>query len=152
MNKPAISRRTLLRGLGTAIALPWLEAMSRPAPLIASPVLKPVLPDGPPVRAAFLYVPNGMHMPHWKPERSPTEDFETPKILEAVKQFHDQTTIFSGLTLNGARALGDGGGDHARSVASFLTGAHPRKTHGDNIKNGRLVQLFFWQAPNNQKV
>jgi hypothetical protein len=47
--------------------------------------------------------------------------------------------VLSGLTLNGGRALGDGPGDHARSVASFLTGAHPRKTNGKDIKNGISV-------------
>ena len=47
--------------------------------------------------------------------------------------------MLSGLTLNGARALGDGGGDHARSVAAFLTGAHPKKTDGADIHNGVSV-------------
>ena len=47
--------------------------------------------------------------------------------------------ILSGLALDGARAHGDGGGDHARSVASFLTGAHPRKTNGADIQNGVSV-------------
>ena len=47
--------------------------------------------------------------------------------------------VLSGLTLNGGRALGDGAGDHARSVASFLTGAHPKKTDGKGIRNGQSV-------------
>jgi hypothetical protein len=121
--------------MGTALALPWLEAMAGPAPLIAglsAPLKKP------PVRMAFLYVPNGMHMPDWKPQGD-ERNFEMPKILKPVAEFRDHMTVFSGLSLRGAKALGDGGGDHARSVAAFLTGAHPKKTHGDNIRNGKSV-------------
>lgn len=137
----SLSRRTMLRGIGAAVALPWLEAMSGPSPLIssvASAAVKPVA-AGPPVRMGFLYVPNGMHMPDWKP-RGPSETkFELPKILEQFKDHRQQMNVITGLALNGARALGDGGGDHARSVASFLTGAHPKKTHGSDIRNGISV-------------
>jgi len=52
----------------------------------------------------------------------------------------------TGLTLDGARDHGDGGGDHARSGASFLTGAHPRKTDGADIKNGVSVDQVAAQA------
>jgi len=136
-----LSRRTMLRGIGAAVALPWLEAMSGPTPLIssvASAAVKPVA-AGPPVRMGFLYVPNGMHMPDWKP-RGPSETkFELPKILDKFKDHRKQMNVITGLALNGAEALGDGGGDHARSVAAFLTGAHPRKTHGSEIRNGISV-------------
>ena len=127
-----ISRRTVLRGLGIAVGLPWLEAM---VPLRASegePTRKP------PVRMAFLYVPNGMHMPNWTPEATgPLADL--PATLQPLADFRSSLTVLSGLTLNGARALGDGGGDHARSAAAFLTGAHPRKTDGADIHNGVSV-------------
>lgn len=133
LHNKKLSRRTLLRGMGATIALPWLEAMAGPTPLIAG-ISKPV--STPPVRMAFLYVPNGMHMPDWTP---PSGNLEVPTILQPVADFKDQMTILSGLSLNGANALGDGGGDHARSVAAFLTGAHPKKTYGDNIRNGKSV-------------
>ncbi len=83
---------------------------------------------------AFLYVPNGIHMPAWTPTET-GQDFELPPTLAPLAQYKSQLTVFSGLTLNGARALGDGGGDHARSVAAFLTGAHPKKTNGADIHN-----------------
>ena len=134
MNKPKISRRTVLRGLGTAIALPWLEAMASPAPLIASTTHRTAIVS-PPVRMAFLYVPNGMHMPDWNPTGN-GKDFKQQSIMEPIADFRDKMNIFKGLSLRGAKALGDGGGDHARSVASFLTGAHPKKTHGSDIRNG----------------
>ena len=57
-----ISRRTVLRGLGTAMALPMLEAMA-PAATPATRAGAAAFPN----RMAFLYVPNGMHMPAWTP-------------------------------------------------------------------------------------
>lgn len=125
-----ISRRTLLRGLGTAIALPTLEAMLPGTCFGAQPK--------PPVRLAFLSVPNGMHLPDWTPDGKGTE-FEFKSILEPVAKYRSNSLILSGLTLNGGRALGDGPGDHARCAASFLTGAHPKKTHGADIHNGISV-------------
>ena len=125
-----ISRRMVLRGLGTAIALPWLEAMS-PVTSVWGSEQKGTKP---PVRAAFVYVPNGMHMQDWIPEKEGT-DFEIPSILQPLADYRSDMTVLSGLALDGARAHKDGGGDHARSVAAFLTGAHPRKTDGANIQN-----------------
>jgi hypothetical protein len=113
------------------MALPLLEAMV-PSRLRAAPN------DRPPVRMAFLYVPNGMHMPDWTPQGTGSE-FELGPILQPLTAYKSEMTVLSGLTLNGARALGDGGGDHARSVAAFLTGAHPKKTDGADIQNGVSV-------------
>jgi len=125
-----ISRRTLLRGLGTAIALPTLDAMLPNTSFGATPK--------PPVRLAFLSVPNGMHMPDWTPDGTGS-DFKFKSILEPVAKYRGNALMLSGLTLNGGRALGDGPGDHARCAASFLTGAHPKKTHGADIHNGISV-------------
>lgn len=138
MTQPIISRRTVLRGLGTAIALPWLEAMASPAPLIAN-VTRRTQQAAAPVRMAFLYVPNGMHMPDWMPQGPGDADFELQSIMKPIAEFRDKMNIFDGLTLRGAKALGDGGGDHARSVSAFLTGAHPKKTDGKDIRNGISV-------------
>ena len=124
-----ISRRTLLRGCGTVIALPWMESIAAAANVGRAA-------DQPPVRIAFFYLPNGMRMSHWTPLGKEESGFDTPKIFEPVEKYLDQTTIVSGLSLKGANSLGDGPGDHARSVAAFLTGAHPRKTSGSKIKNG----------------
>ena len=126
-----ISRRTVLRGLGTTIALPWLEA-ALPRTSRAAEAAQP------PVRMAFLCVPNGAHMPDWTPDKEASE-FQLKPILEPIAKFKSQMLQLSGLTLNGGRALGDGPGDHARSCASFLTGAHPKKTHGADIHNGVSV-------------
>src|SRR3954465_11225180 len=118
-----ISRRTLLRGLGTTMALPWLEAMG---PLTSwGGEVAPKTPA--PNRLAVLYVPNGKNMADWTP-KTEGAGFDLPAILEPLKDLRGDFSILTGLTADKARANGDGGGDHARALASFLTGTQPRKT------------------------
>ena len=149
MNRKMLSRRTVLRGFGTALALPLLESMTLAAPLVCSSnIVRPSVVK-PPVRMAFLYVPNGMNMTDWIPDK-PGPDFTVPKILEPVAEFKDAMTIISGLGLDGAKAHKDGGGDHARSVAAFLTGAHPKKTFGTDIRNGKSVDQVAAEAIGDQ--
>src|SRR5689334_6758664 len=120
-----LSRRAVLRGLGTAIALPWLEAMAPVAARADSPGRGAVAPA--PLRMAFLYVPNGVHMRDWTPAEAGAR-FAMPATLKALEPFRDDMLILSGLAQSNAAPLGDGGGDHARSLACFLTGVHPLKT------------------------
>ena len=126
-----ISRRTVLRGAGAALALPWLEAMT-PLAAAAEPSRGAIAG---PKRMAFFYVPNGVHMPDWRPKKE-GKDFELPPILQPLAPVKDQLLVLSGLEQHNGKALGDGPGDHARSLSSFLTGAHPYKTSGANIKVG----------------
>jgi hypothetical protein len=134
-----ITRRAVLRGLGVTMALPWLEAMSRPT--VAGVEAESKAPR----RMALLFVPNGMHMPDWTPEKEGPLD-ALPKILEPLEAHRSDLLVLSGLTLNGARPLGDGPGDHARCVAAFLTGSHPRKTNGKDIHNGISVDQVAAKA------
>lgn len=127
-----ISRRTILRGLGVGVALPWLEAMS-PALSLAAPIAV-----APPKRMAFFYVPNGIHMAGWTPEKEGT-DFELPEILRPLESHRDHLLVLTGLTCDKARANGDGPGDHARAMSAFLTGAQPKKTDGSGIRAGVSV-------------
>ncbi|MDB4756014.1 DUF1552 domain-containing protein [Mariniblastus sp.] len=140
LSKNNISRRSVLRGLGTVVALPALEAMGSSLGPSTGPsrALSASSASDAPKRMAFLYVPNGMHMDEWTPS-SEGASFELKNILRPVEKYQSKMNVLSGLTLNGARPLGDGGGDHARSVAAYLTGAHPRKTGGKDIKNGVSV-------------
>lgn len=131
-----ISRRTILRGMGTALALPWLECML-PGPGLMARQVGRATSDAP-LRMAFLYVPNGMHMQDWTPAEV-GRDYELTPILQPLADLKSKFNVLSGLELDGGYAHGDGGGDHARSVASFLTGAHPRKTDGTDIRNGPSV-------------
>jgi hypothetical protein len=131
-----IPRRTFLKGLGTVLALPMLEAMVPPARLLAAngSAAANVFPK----RMAFVYVPNGANMADWTPAAFGT-DFQLPYILEPLKPFQKDLLVMSGLAQKNAAALGDGGGDHARAASTFLTGCHPRKTPGADIKAGISV-------------
>jgi hypothetical protein len=120
-----LSRRTVLRGLGAAVALPVLDSMT-PAFAAASE---------PPRRLGFVYVPNGVVLADWTPKGEGT-DFELSRILRPLEPVKDDLVVLSGLAHKNGEALGDGPGDHARAGGSYLTGAHPHKTAGADIKNG----------------
>jgi hypothetical protein len=125
-----LPRRTFLRGLGAAIALPALDAMT---PALATPAAKSA-----PLRLAFTYVPNGVTLPDWTPTGTGA-GFELPRILAPLAPHRDDVLVLTGLAQKNAYALGDGPGDHARAAAAYLTGVHPRKTAGADIQNGVSV-------------
>jgi hypothetical protein len=133
-----LSRRTVLRGLGTALALPLLESMV-PARLLAAEA-----PAGP-RRLAFFFIPNGAHMPDWTPAEEGSS-FELPPTLASLADVRDYVLVPSGLAQQKADANGDGPGDHARSAATFLTGRQAYKTDGANIKIGVSVDQVAAQA------
>jgi hypothetical protein len=129
-----ISRRTALRGLGTAIALPLFDGMLGPP---ATAAADSVAQAGP-LRMVFVYVPNGIHMQDWTP-KTEGEGFELPSTLEPLAPFKNDLCVLSGLTQQKAEANGDGAGDHARALASYLTGRQARKTAGADIRIGVSV-------------
>ncbi len=133
-----LSRRTVLRGMGAAVALPALEAMAPAGAFAAAGGPKP------PLRMAFLMTPNGVNVQHWFPSAEGT-DYEFPKTLRPLAPFRDRLLVLSGLTHDKARANGDGPGDHARSAAAFLTGCQPRKTDGAEIRAGVSVDQLAAQ-------
>ena len=143
ITRKSLSRRSILKGLGAAIALPVLDAMT-PAFAAASKVVDGAAPR----RMAFMYVPNGIIMDQYTPATAGA-DFQLPRILEPLAAYREDFMILSGLTLNGGRALGDGAGDHARAASSFLTSAHPVKTAGADIKVGVSVDQMAAQAVGN---
>lgn len=87
---------------------------------------------------AFLYVPNGCNMADWTP-KTEGADYELPAILKPLEGVRSKFSVLTGLTADKARPHGDGGGDHARALGAFLTGAQPRKTDGTDIKAGTSV-------------
>jgi hypothetical protein len=123
------SRRTFLRGLGTMLALPALESFGSRALAATAAAAKP------PVRMAFLYVPNGVHLPDWTPTTEGA-DFQLPWSLQPLQPVKGEVTVLTGLTQDRGRANGDGAGDHARAAASWLTGAQPLKSEGSEIRAG----------------
>jgi len=121
-------RRTFLKGLGTAVALPFMESL---APARAAG-------GGAPLRMAFVYIPNGVNMADWTP---PGEGplGALPKILQPLQGLEKDFQVLSGLAHRKADPNGDGPGDHARASASFLTGVQARKTAAVDIHCGVSV-------------
>ena len=133
-NQLLLSRRTMLRGIGATLALPWLEAMGPLTSWAGNTTLSEAAPN----RMAFVYVPNGINMADWKPKVE-GELGELQKTLQPLAAYKRDFSILTGLTADKARANGDGGGDHARALSAFLTGTQPRKTDGTDIRAGVSV-------------
>lgn len=143
----SLPRRTFLKGLGTALALPVLESMSPLTSRAASGASASL-----PRRTAFIYVPNGANMPDWTP-KGLGANAEFPMILEPLKPHQKELLVLSGLMQDKGRANGDGAGDHARASASWLTAAQPRKTQGADIRVGVSVdQLIAQQIGQNTRL
>lgn len=132
-----LSRRTVLRGLGVSLALPWLEATGT---IAKAAVVAPA-----PTRMAFIFVPNGVVLDHWTP-KTEGYGFALPSTLEPLASVKDDLLVLTGLTHDKGRANGDGAGDHARSASVFLTGSQPRKTDGEKIRSGISVDQMAAQA------
>ncbi|GDX91811.1 MAG: DUF1552 domain-containing protein [Planctomyces sp.] len=129
-----ISRRTVLRGTGAVVSLPWLEAMGPRLAWAEGGKAETAAPN----RMAFLYVPNGVNMADWTPQQEGV-DYQLPAILEPLSGVRQKLQVLSGLTADKARPHGDGGGDHARALSAFLTGSQAFKTDGTNIRLGVSV-------------
>ena len=133
----ALPRRTFLRGVGAAMALPVLDSMF-PSRISAARLARSA-----PIRLGYVYTPNGIigcssKSPRqflWTP-KTEGADFEFGPTLKSLEPFRDNIVVFSGLAQVTGRALGDGPGDHARATATFLTGVHPRKTGGADFRLG----------------
>lgn len=91
-----ISRRAVLRGLGTTLALPWLEGLASATEGAANLAAGANASVEVPLRMAFFYVPNGVHIPSWIPEKIGTE-FELPSILQPLSPFRDSLNVLTGL-------------------------------------------------------
>lgn len=138
-----LDRRLFLRGVGAAVALPYLDAM---APAFAATRR---LDSNTPRRLAFVYIPNGVIQEAWTPLATGA-DFEFTRVLKPLEPYRDDLLVLSGLTHNNGRALGDGAGDHARAASSFLTGIHPKKTAGADIQLGVSVDQVAAEAIGDQ--
>ena len=141
ITKMALPRRTFLRGIGAAFALPLLDAM---VPALSTTVKG----AGKPLRVGFIYVPNGVAMNdalnYWTPKGSGT-GFEFSPILQSLAPYRDRLTIVSGLAQKQAESLGDGNGEHTRACATWLNGIHPKKTEGSDIRLGATADQLAAQ-------
>ena len=131
ISKKMLPRRTVLRGLGTALALPMLDAMVPALSGISGRAAEPVR------RLGWVYCPNGMAMDAWMPAAKESLDLST--TLSPLAPYRDQTVVVSGLAQGQAEALGDGNGEHTRATATWLNGVHPRETEGADVRAGKTA-------------
>ena len=133
MNRKIISRRSTLRGLGVSFALPFMESFARSSSTNI------------PLRMGFTYIPNGVIMDDWRP-RTTGVLRELPSSLKPLQDYKNDFQVLSGLDHTKANANGDGGGDHARANATFLTGCQAKKTAGKDIRIGISVDQIAAEA------
>ena len=133
MTSSKMTRRSILRGLGVSLAIPSLESLAVGGV------------SGIPLRMGFTYIPNGVIMDEWRPlETGPLKSL--PNSLQPLQNHTADFQVISGLNHTKAYANGDGGGDHARANATFLTGCQARKTAGKDIKVGVSVDQIAADA------
>lgn len=143
MSQPSLARRTVLKGLGVSLSLPFLEAMW---PTCGFTAPNSTIPR----RLGFVFFPNGALMQKWTPTREGTSYELSPSLMPLAKA-RNKINILTGLAHDNANRKNDGDGDHARSAAAFLTGARAHKSGGvqggvsvDQVaasKIGRLTRL-----------
>jgi len=137
----AVDRRLFLKGVGVCLGLPVLESIFAAPLRAAATAAAPdpgVTASGAPLRMAFVYFPNGANQKHWWPVGEGT-DFSLGPTMQPLTGLRDKLQIVGGLDLHEADPGNDGGGDHARANATFLTGARARKTDGSDIHVGVSV-------------
>lgn len=113
ITKKALPRRTFLRGVGTALALPVLDAM---VPALSAKTTSPL-------RLGFVYIANGVIQNQWIPAKEGI-GFELTPILQPLAKVRDSINVLSGLAHLQADTFGDGTGDHPRASAAWLSGVH----------------------------
>ena len=91
-----------------------------------------------PLRMGFAYIPNGVILPQWR-TTGEGRKYNLSPSLRALEPFKNDIQALDGLDHKKANANGDGGGDHARANATFLTGCQARKTAGSDIRIGVSV-------------
>lgn len=134
-SRSTLSRRTVLRGVGAALALPWLEAMV-PAAAQAAAMPENSTENGPhadplnaaPVRMAALFVPNGVRQDKWTPSGEGTE-FQLSPTLKPLEQLKSELLVLTNLW-NQASNVGDG---HYVKTSGFLTCTTINKSLGIDL-------------------
>ncbi|MCX7283532.1 MAG: DUF1552 domain-containing protein, partial [Novosphingobium sp.] len=134
LRRAPLSRRTMLRGLGTSMALPFLEAMM-PGARAADVAQRPK-------RLQVFFTPNGMTMGKYRPAGTGA-DFVLSPTLAPLKPHRNDILVVSGLGHPQAAAFGDRPAGHGRSCPAFLTGTHARQTEGPDIRCGVSMDQVF---------
>ncbi len=139
LTSKSLARRTVLRGLGATLTLPFLDAMLPAFSLRAHAAVKPVH------RFQTFYVPNGMAMQYWSPQGEGSA-FELSPILEPLAPFRNQMLVLSGLRANWNYI-------HAGASGSFLTGTtRGGRNEVEVIADVSMDQLLARQFANDTQV
>ena len=136
ITKKALPRRTILRGLGATIALPFLDAMAPALTATARSAANPV------PRLGFFYVPNGMFLPNFHPKGPGGKNFELSPTLTPLEPFRDQLVVLSGLSNRGVVSPNEGGGVHTRAHGGWLSGILPKRTEGADLLAGKTIDQY----------
>jgi hypothetical protein len=139
ITKKHISRRTVLRGIGATLALPFLDSMVPAATAMAQTAASPK------PRFVGCFVPHGMAPGYWIPSTEGALAAELPFNFKPLEPFRAQTVIFSGLHSRSAEPPpGVTGADHWVASA-FLCADKPKKTAGADVYNGTTIDQIIAQ-------
>ena len=136
ITKKALPRRTVLRGMGSLVALPLLGAMVPALTATGHTAAAPIS------RLGFFYAPNGMFLPNFHPTGNGGRDYKITRILGPLKDYREQMIVVSGLSNNGLVSPNEGGGVHTRAHGGWLSGVLPKRTEGADIEAGKTVDQF----------
>jgi len=142
VTRKALSRRTVLRGFGAALSLPFLDAMS--------PAFAAGRQSDLPLRLAWFYVPNGIDMRHWTPAEEGPLVGQLPELLAPLEPVKKEVLVLSNLTANWGRPLLVGAGDHGRALAAYMTGMEVYRTACADLKLGVSADQIAANAVGNR--
>ncbi|MXY18312.1 MAG: DUF1552 domain-containing protein, partial [Acidobacteria bacterium] len=136
VTKRYLPRRTVLRGLGATIALPFLDAMAPALTAVAKTAAQPI------PRMGFFYVPNGMFLPSFHPAGDGGKNFELTPTLKPLEPFREKIVVVSGLSNSGVVSTNEGGGVHTRAHGGWLSGVLPKRTEGADLRAGKTIDQY----------
>jgi Protein of unknown function (DUF1552) len=141
ITKKHLPRRAFLRGVGATVALPLLDAMLPAATALASTAAKPQ------PRYTFVHLPHGAIMGQWTP-KTVGKDFDITPILEPFRPYQRYMTVVSNLDHKMATSQSpeEAAGDHDRTASVFLSGAHVKRTAGQDIHAGITIDQVLAKA------
>jgi hypothetical protein len=140
LTKRHLSRRAVLRGAGATVALPLLDAMLPAGTALANTAAKPT------TRYSFVHLPHGAIMGKFTP-KTVGRDFELSPILKPFEPYKGYMTVVSNLDHKMATSQSpeEAAGDHDRTASVFLSGAHIKRTIGQDIHAGITIDQLLAQ-------
>lgn len=139
VTKKALCRRTFLRGMGTALALPLLESM------FPAFITHAQAQDLKPLRFTGVFIPHGAAPGYWEPKSS-EKGFEFPFIFKPLEHLREKVVLTTGMWAQSAEnPPGVTGADHF-VAAAFLAGVKPKKTTGADVEVGTTIDQLLAQT------